>query len=77
LLAFARRQPLKPDEIGRERAGRRHQASCWRAPSARSVQIKLELESTIPQIVADPAQLETTIANLANNAPDAMPRAAG
>jgi CheY-like chemotaxis protein len=37
------------------------------------IEIVLKLDPTIAKIVADPSQLETAIANLANNARDAMP----
>ena len=73
LLAFARRQPLKPDEIDVNALIDDISKLLARTIGER-VQIKLDLDRSIPRITADPAQLETTIANLANNARDAMPK---
>jgi PAS domain S-box-containing protein len=73
LLAFARRQPLKPDQIDVNELIADISRLLARTIGER-VQIKLDLDPTIPRIVADPAQLETAIANLANNARDAMPK---
>jgi CheY-like chemotaxis protein len=73
LLAFARRQPLQPGQIDlNELIG--EISKLLARTIGESVEIKLHLDPMIPHIVADPAQLETTIANLANNARDAMPK---
>jgi PAS domain S-box-containing protein len=72
LLAFARRQPLRPQAI---------EANALIANITRllartlgeNIAIELQLDPAIPSVLADSAQLETAIANLANNARDAMP----
>jgi PAS domain S-box-containing protein len=72
LLAFARRQPLQPESIDVndliDGIGKLLSRTL-----GEDVEVKLDLNPTIPQIVADRVQLETAIANLANNARDAMP----
>jgi signal transduction histidine kinase len=68
-----RRQPLKPGEI-EVNALIGDISKLLARTIGESVQIKLDLDQNIPRITADPAQLETTIANLANNARDAMPK---
>lgn len=73
LLAFARRQPLRPARLDVNRLIEEITKLLCRTLGER-VQIDLHLDHTIPAIVADPSQLETAIANLANNARDAMPK---
>jgi PAS domain S-box-containing protein len=73
LLAFARRQPLKPGEID-VNALIGDISKLLARTIGESVLIKLDLDPGIPRIMADAAQLETSIANLANNARDAMPK---
>jgi len=73
LLAFARRQPLRPARIEVNRLIEEI-TKLLRRTLGEQVEIALSLDSTIPAITADPSQLETAIANLANNARDAMPR---
>jgi PAS domain S-box-containing protein len=72
LLAFARRQPLQPEQVDvnalLDDLGR-----LLRRTLGENIEIVLELEPTIAQVVVDRVQLETAIANLANNARDAMP----
>jgi signal transduction histidine kinase len=72
LLAFARRQPLRPARIEINKLIEEITKLLRRTLGER-VEIALTLDPTIPAIVADPSQLETAIANLANNARDAMP----
>jgi PAS domain S-box-containing protein len=72
LLAFARRQPLQPERIDLNELIGGISKLLARTLGA-DVEITLDLDATIAPIVADRAQLETTIANLANNARDAMP----
>ena len=72
LLAFARRQPLRPARIDVNRLIAEI-TKLLRRTLGEQIEIRLELDTAIPAIVADPAQLETAIANLANNARDAMP----
>jgi PAS domain S-box-containing protein len=72
LLAFARRQPLRP-----ERATVNDLVSnittLLKRTIREDVEIILELGDDIWPIVIDPVQLESSLANLANNARDAMP----
>ncbi len=72
LLAFARRQPLRPSRIEVNRLIEEI-TKLLRRTLGEHVEIALSLDPTIPAITADPSQLETAIANLANNARDAMP----
>ncbi|HTW54731.1 MAG TPA: MASE4 domain-containing protein [Stellaceae bacterium] len=72
LLAFARRQPLRPARIEVNKLIE-NITKLLRRTLGERVEIALNLDATIPAIVADPSQLETAIANLANNARDAMP----
>jgi signal transduction histidine kinase/CheY-like chemotaxis protein len=72
LLAFARRQPLRPERIdANQLIG--EITKLLRRTLGEQVAIRLDLDATIPPVLADPSQLETAIANLANNARDAMP----
>ncbi len=71
LLAFARRQPLRPvnvdlnDLIG-------NTATLLRRTLGEQIEISLGLGSGIWPIVVDPSQLEAALINLATNARDAM-----
>jgi len=72
LLAFARRQPLRPERIdANQRIG--EIAKLLRRTLGERIEVKLNFDASIPAVGADPVQLETAIANLANNARDAMP----
>ena len=72
LLAFARRQPLRPERIdANQLIG--DITKLLRRTLGERIEIRLKLDGSIPQVLADPAQLDTAIANLANNARDAMP----
>ena len=73
LLAFARRQRLSPravtpaqllDDLG----------SMLRRTLGEQVDVEIDCAPDIPQVFADPAQLEAALINLALNARDAMPR---
>ena len=73
LLAFARRQPLKPvrinvNELVDETVG------LLRRLLGEDIEVSLNLASSVWPIVADPAQLAASLTNLATNARDAMPR---
>ena len=72
LLAFARRQPLRPARIDINKLIQEITKLLHRT-LGEQIEINLELDPAIPPVVADPSQLETAIANLANNARDAMP----
>jgi signal transduction histidine kinase/ActR/RegA family two-component response regulator len=73
LLAFARRQPLQPQRIDVSRLvdGIAH---LLRRTLGEDIQIFLDLSHDVWPVVADPAQLEASLTNLATNARDAMPR---
>ncbi|HWB51853.1 MAG TPA: MASE4 domain-containing protein [Stellaceae bacterium] len=73
LLAFARRQPLRPARVEVNKLIEEI-TKLLRRTLGEQIVIDLRLDPTIPAITADPSQLETAIANLANNARDAMPR---
>jgi signal transduction histidine kinase/ActR/RegA family two-component response regulator len=76
LLAFARRQPLRPQRIEINRLIE-NITKLLRRTLGPQMDIRLELDPEVPAVVADPSQLETAIANLANNARDAMPDGGG
>jgi PAS domain S-box-containing protein len=73
LLAFARRQRLMPrafpprtllDEIG----------TMLRRTLGEPIAIAIECDDDVPEVYADPAELDAAIVNLALNSRDAMPR---
>jgi PAS domain S-box-containing protein len=73
LLAFARRQPLRPRRVDLDVVI----GSLVKLLSrmlGEHVEITLNFAEDICGIVADPARLEATLTNLATNARDAMPR---
>jgi CheY-like chemotaxis protein len=67
-----RGQPLRPSRIAVNQLIEEI-TKLLRRTLGEHVEIALSLDPTIPAITADPSQLETAIANLANNARDAMP----
>ncbi len=71
LLAFARRQPLAPQEIAVNELID-NMGSLLARSIGGSVELKVDLMEGTPQIKADPTQLESSILNLAINARDAM-----
>ncbi len=73
LLAFARRQPLSPErlDINRLIAG---VTRLLGRLLGQDIEMMLTLGSAIWPVLADPAQLEAAITNLATNARDAMAR---
>jgi PAS domain S-box-containing protein len=72
LLAFARRQPLRPARI--EINGLvSDTVRLLRRLLGEDIEVVLELGNDIWPVMADPAQLEASLANLATNARDAMP----
>jgi PAS domain S-box-containing protein len=73
LLAFARRQPLRPVRIDLNELVRDTVKLLGRLLDE-DIEISLHLEADIWPIAADPAQLEACLANLATNARDAMPK---
>jgi signal transduction histidine kinase/CheY-like chemotaxis protein len=73
LLAFARRQPLHPEPIKvNDLLG--NTVRLLRPLLGETVEISLQLGEDLWLATADPAQLESSIANLATNARDAMPK---
>ena len=73
LLAFARRQPLRPERIEiNELVG--GIAKLLTRTLGEQIEVTLELAPDVWPVVADPAQLESSLTNLATNARDAMPR---
>lgn len=71
LLAFARRQPLAPQEIEVNDLIENMGSMLGRSIGG-SVELKVDLMDGNPMIKADPTQLESSILNLAINARDAM-----
>jgi len=72
LLAFARRQPLRPEQIDISRfVGAT--AGFLRRVLGERIEITVRLGEVWP-VTADPAQLESALTNLATNARDAMPK---
>ena len=73
LLTFARRQPLQPrpvvpqplmEELG----------SMLRRTLGESIVVQIDCAAGVPDLYADPNELDTALVNLALNARDAMPR---
>ncbi len=73
LLAFARRQPLRAVrvDINETVAGI---TKLLDRTIGEHIEVKLSLDPTVWPVVADPAQLEASLTNLATNARDAMPK---
>ena len=72
LLAFSRRQMLKPVVFGLNRAVEGTEGMMRRLISE-SISLEIALSQPTPFIRADPAQVEQVLLNLAVNARDAMP----
>lgn len=72
LLAFGRRQPLKPEvvDVNRLVGG---MVKLLARTLGENVRIELVAEPEIWPVIVDPAQLDSAIVNLAVNARDAMP----
>jgi PAS domain S-box-containing protein len=71
LLAFARQQPLRPERIATNELVTAIVRLLRRA-LGESIEIALDLAHDLWPVIADPAQLESSLTNLANNARDAM-----
>src|SRR5712691_9223546 len=72
LLAFSRRQPLQPARIDvNELIG--GIVKLLERTLGEQIQITLDLNPDLWPVVVDPAQLESSLTNLATNARDAMP----
>jgi CheY-like chemotaxis protein len=72
LLAFARQQPLRPQRV---EVNELVSGITWllRRTLGEDIEISLDLSPDVWPIVIDPAQLESSLTNLATNARDAMP----
>ena len=71
MLAFARRQSLKPEPV--DLAALVHgMTDLLRRTLGHHVEIETKLNLTLPQVLADSNQLELALLNLATNARDAM-----
>jgi PAS domain S-box-containing protein len=73
LLAFARRQPLRPARVDVNELVR-DTVKLFGRLIGEDVQVALELSDEVWPVIVDPAQLEASLANLATNARDAMPK---
>jgi PAS domain S-box-containing protein len=72
LLAFARRQPLRPRAVDLGRAVPEAVALLRRTLGA-AIEVRATLTPELPPVLADPGQLQNALLNLAINARDAMP----
>lgn len=72
LLAFARRQPLKPEPIDLNKAVT-NLANMLRSALGGMIRAEIELASGAPAALADSKQLDLVLLNLAINSRDAMP----
>ncbi len=72
LLAFARRQPLRPQRVDINELIRIAAGMLGRL-LGRQIELRLELSSPPCHALIDPGQIETALVNLCANARDAMP----
>ena len=73
LLAFARRQPLRPERVDANELISQITRLLNRT-LGEDISIALDLSPSLWPVAVDPAQLQAAITNLANNARDAMPK---
>jgi PAS domain S-box-containing protein len=73
LLAFARKQPLRPEHIETNELVADF-ARLLRRTLGENIEVALDLGANLWPVVADPAQVGSALTNLATNARDAMPR---
>ncbi|MET0653893.1 MAG: ATP-binding protein [Hyphomicrobiaceae bacterium] len=72
LLAFARRQPLAPEHVDTNEVVTRICELLQRTLGG-TIKQALVLETGVWPVLVDPAQFESSLINIANNARDAMP----
>lgn len=72
LLAFSRRQTLQTAQCRSECACRQHHDAA-RCTLGANIEVETRLSPDVGGVIADPAQLESALLNLAVNARDAMP----
>jgi PAS domain S-box-containing protein len=73
LLAFSRRQILRPQVLDLNETVRRFETTLRRV-MGEDCAVRLRLSEHLPPVKADPGQLDQILLNLALNARDAMPR---
>jgi PAS domain S-box-containing protein len=73
LLAFARRQPLRPEPIDVNALINSHFRLLQRT-LGEQIEVTVDLAPRVWTVMADTAQLEAALVNLATNARDAMPK---
>jgi two-component system, cell cycle sensor histidine kinase and response regulator CckA len=72
LLAFARRQPLRPRNVDLNGLVS-EMVKLLRRTLGEQIEITLNLEKDVWPVIVDPSQFEAVLMNLSNNARDAMP----
>ncbi len=73
LLAYSRRQALKPEALDVNQLAQAMSHELLRRTLGEDVAIELHFAEDLPRVLVDPVQLESAILNLALNARDAMP----
>ena len=73
LLAFSRRQVMQPKVVSLNSVFQ-DMEKLLRRMIGEDIEFRAELGSSLPTVIADPAQIEQVIMNLVANARDAMPR---
>jgi PAS domain S-box-containing protein len=73
LLAFARRQSLRPERTDVNGLVSEIVRLLGRT-LGENITLRLDLDAAVPPVMVDPAQLEAALVNLATNARDAMPK---
>jgi PAS domain S-box-containing protein len=73
LLTFARRQPLQPRAVV-PRPLMEELGTILRRTLGEAIQVRVDCAADVPDVYADPNELDTALVNLALNARDAMPR---
>jgi PAS domain S-box-containing protein len=71
LLAFARRQPLRPRNVDVNEMIR-STAALFDRLMGEQIEMRLELDAALWRVLIDPVQMEAALANLVSNACDAM-----